>query len=37
MRGLVRRRAFWVGVIAVVVPFGWVLLLVRLAVRIVTR
>jgi len=37
MRGLLRRKGFWTVVIAIVVPFGWVLALVRLATRAVNR
>ncbi len=33
MRDLLLRRTFWVMVVAVLVPFGWLVLLVRLVVR----
>jgi hypothetical protein len=37
MSALLRHRTFWMAVIAVVVPFGWLLLLVRLALRTINR
>lgn len=33
MRDLLLRRTFWMMVVAVLVPFGWLVLLVRLVVR----
>jgi hypothetical protein len=33
MRSLLRSEAFWTMVIAVVVPFGWLIPLIRLAYR----
>ncbi len=33
MRDLLLRRTFWVMVVAVLVPFGWLVLLIRLVVR----
>ncbi len=37
MRELARSEVFWAAVIAVVVPFGWIYPLMRLAYRKVTR
>ncbi|MGH7389301.1 MAG: hypothetical protein ACREM3_07555 [Candidatus Rokuibacteriota bacterium] len=36
MRQLLRGKAFW-ATVAVVVPFGWVILLIRLAARAISR
>ena len=37
MSSVVRSEAFWTMVIAVVVPFGWLLPLVRMVYRFATR
>jgi len=37
MRSVVKSEAFWTMLIAVVVPFGWLLPLLRMAYRYATR
>jgi len=37
MRSVVKSEAFWTMLIAVVVPFGWLLPLLRMAYRFATR
>lgn len=37
MRHLLRRKSFWATVVAIVIPFGWLFLLVRLAARAIGR
>ncbi len=37
MRRVVKSEAFWTMLIAVVVPFGWLLPLLRMAYRFATR